>query len=549
VTALIERIDSPIDEIESDSSRRALRIFHLYRMVVAALLLVLYVADRESSLLDTLDNPLFFLQINQVYAILVLIGYALTYLDRLPITLQTHAAVFIDVIILTLIVHSTGGLASGLNVLLVPSIAAAGILLPGRLALAYAAMAFFASVASLMHDGTQLEAVELTRAGVLGSIFVIGALVMNFLAERARKSEHLANRRAQELAEMARLNETIVQRMQTGLVAVGANGEIKLMNQSAQDALSCDRVPMGKPLRAVSAPLAKHLNEWTAAPNQPGGPAEQPDAMPGVLVAYMRVGEHRHTDTIIFLERQSDAEARLQQVKLAAVGRLTAGIAHEIRNPLAAVSNAAQLLQESAVLDPGEKRVAEIIRNNARRMNRIVENILQVSRRERARPRVLLLKPFLESLSEEFHSTRPEAFSDLSFEVEPGDLQVYFDPGHLHQVVWNLCQNACRHGAPESELAEIVIRAYQVTTNSSRVLLDVLDSGPGVPEEHVQQLFEPFYTTSTKGTGLGLYLSKELCEFNRASLSYRNRPGTGACFRITFSTKESREKQWPIELH
>jgi two-component system sensor histidine kinase PilS (NtrC family) len=116
-------------------------------------------------------------------------------------------------------------------------------------------------------------------------------------------------------------------------------------------------------------------------------------------------------------------------------------------------------------------------------------------------------------------------------------------------VVWNICQNACRHGAPEGELAEIAIRAYQVTTTSSRVLLDVLDSGPGVPEEHVQQLFEPFYTTSTKGTGLGLYLSKELCEFNRASLTYRNRPGTGACFRITFSTKESREKQWPIELH
>jgi two-component system sensor histidine kinase PilS (NtrC family) len=549
VTVLIEGIHSEQEVLDTDNGRRALRVFHLYRMVVAALLLVLYVADRESTLLDTLDNPLFFLQINQVYAILVLIGYAVTYVDRLSLTLQAHAAIFIDVIVLTLIVQTTGGLASGLNVLLVPSIAAGGLLLPGRLALAYAAMAFFASVASLINDGTPLEGIELTRAGVLGSIFVIGALVMNFLAERARKSEELADQRERELAELARLNELIVQRMQTGLVAIGSEGEIKLMNQSAQDALGCGRVLMGQPLRTLSAPLAKHLNEWEASPNQPGGPAEQPEAMPGLLVAYMRVGEARHTDTVIFLERQSDAEARLQQVKLAAVGRLTAGIAHEIRNPLAAVSNAAQLLQESAALEPGEKRVAEIIRNNARRMNRIVENILQVSRRERARPRLLLLGPFLQSLSEEFHSTRPESFASLTVEVEPDDLQVYFDPGHLHQVVWNLCQNACRHGVFEGELAEIVVRAYRVTAGSSRVLLDVLDSGPGVPEDHVSQLFEPFYTTSTKGTGLGLYLSKELSEFNRASLIYRDRPGRGACFRITFSSKESRDQQWPIELH
>jgi two-component system sensor histidine kinase PilS (NtrC family) len=249
------------------------------------------------------------------------------------------------------------------------------------------------------------------------------------------------------------------------------------------------------------------------------------------------------------LEKRSDAEARLQQIKLAAVGRLTAGIAHEIRNPLAAVSNAAQLLQEATNLEPSQQRIAEIIRNNGRRMNRIVENILQVSRRDRARPRLLMIKPFLENLRDEFVSTRPLPFESLTVEVDPEDSQINFDPGHLHQVIWNLCQNACRHGATEEAAAQILIKAYREAGTQPVLILDVLDSGPGVPENQQQNLFEPFFTTSSTGTGLGLYLSKELCQFNRASLFYITRPGGGSCFRVSFSAKEPSEEPWPIQLH
>jgi two-component system sensor histidine kinase PilS (NtrC family) len=536
---------APLD----DTALRALRIFHLYRMVVAALLLILYVADTGTELIQTLEYPVLFLHVNQLYAALVLASYTLSYAPRLPVLFQSHGAVLVDVLVLTVVMQASGGLTSDLNILLVPSIAAGGLLLPGRVALAYAALAFLAQGAVLLLRESAPGAEEMTRTGVLGSVFFITAIVTSLLADRARSSESLARDRAIQLAELARLNETIVQRMQTGLLAVSADQRIKLSNRAARECLDMEGDPSGRSLAVISAPLARQLASWLHAAGGPGGPAEQLDELPGLLVAFMNVGDGPGRDSVIFLERQSDAEARLQQVKLAAVGRLTAGIAHEIRNPLAAVSNAAQLLEESAALGPAEKRVAEIIRNNARRMNRIVENILQVSRREQARPRLLQLQPFLANLTEEFISTRPEHFERIAFSVEPSNLQIYFDPGHLHQVVWNLCQNACRHGRSANAGATIDLRAYEVGGGLTRVRLDVLDAGPGVPPGQEQKLFEPFFTTSSTGTGLGLYLSKELCEFNRAALHYLRRDSGGSCFRIIFSTRDTRDQAWPIELH
>ena len=533
--------------VTEGSTRRALRVFHIYRMVVAGLLLLLYVADHETSLLDTLDNPLAFLQVVQVYAILVLMGYGVVHVSHMPLQPQIHSALLIDVVALTLIMHATGGVRIGLDVLLVPSIAAAGLLLRSRFALFYAAVGFFAITSSVLIEGFPADSALLARSGVLGGICFASAIVANFLAERARRNEALATVRARELEELNRLNETIVQRMQTGLIALDDGFRIRLINNAARQSLNIDTDYKDRPIAALNPALARHLERSAKMPDRPGGPAEEPEELPGLLVAFMRVGASERHDTIVFIERQADAEARLQQIKLAAVGRLTAGIAHEIRNPLAAVSNAAQLLEESANLDKSERRITEIIRNNARRMNRIVENILQVSRRQQARPRILQAEPFLSSLVEEFQSTRPEPFDSLECNIEPPELVVYFDPGQLHQVVWNMCQNACRHGAGVDGKAHIEIHAHALEGDVP--CLDVLDSGPGVSEDQQRKLFEPFFTTSAKGTGLGLYLSRELCEFNRAKLSYHLRPEGGSRFRITFSSKEASEKQWPIELH
>jgi len=535
--------------ITEDSTRRALRVFHIYRMVVAGLLLLLYVADHETRLLDTLENPLAFLQVVQVYAILVLLGYGAIHISHMPLQPQIHSALLIDVVALTLIMHATGGVRIGLDVLLVPSIAAAGLLLTSRFALFYAAVGFFAITSTVLVKGFPADSALLARSGVLGAICFASAIVMNFLAERARGNEALASTRARQVEELNHLNETIVQRMQTGLIALDDDLRVRLMNNAALQSLNIEGEYRNQPIATLNPALARHLERWVKTPDRPGGPAEEPDELPGLLVAFMRVGSAERRDTIVFMERQADAEARLQQIKLAAVGRLTAGIAHEIRNPLAAVSNAAQLLEESAGLDKSERRITEIIRNNARRMNRIVENILQVSRRQQARPRILQAEPFVRSLVEEFRSTRPEPFESLEFKVEPQDLVVYFDPGQLHQVVWNLCQNACRHGAKPDLPARIEIHAHALDEDGHLACLEVLDSGPGVSEEQQRKLFEPFFTTSAKGTGLGLYLSRELCEFNRAKLSYHLRSEGGSRFRITFSSKEASDKQWPIELH
>uniref|UniRef100_UPI0035630908 sensor histidine kinase n=1 Tax=Pseudomonas sp. TaxID=306 RepID=UPI0035630908 len=289
----------------------------------------------------------------------------------------------------------------------------------------------------------------------------------------------------------------------------------------------------GKILDPHCPELVKRLQQWLHNPTlRPAslqafadGPVLQPS-----FIALQR-SEERHT--LVFLDDISQIAQQAQQLKLASLGRLTAGIAHEIRNPLGAISHAAQLLQESEDLHGPDQRLAQIIQDHSRRMNLVIENVLQLSRRRQAEPQLLDLKYWLHRFASEFRSSAPPG-QTLHLETQSGTVQTRMDPHQLTQVLTNLVENALRYSAQNHPQGQVWLKLFR-DASSDLPVLEVLDDGPGVPPEQLQNIFEPFFTTENKGTGLGLYISRELCESNQARLNYKPREGGGSCFRITFA--------------
>jgi two-component system sensor histidine kinase PilS (NtrC family) len=235
---------------------------------------------------------------------------------------------------------------------------------------------------------------------------------------------------------------------------------------------------------------------------------------------------------VIFLEDMQRVQAEAQQIKLAALGRLTANIAHEVRNPLSAISYAAELMLEE-LADVKSQRMLHIVLDNSQRINRIVQDVMQINRRDRAQPEVFELDIMLLAFIDEFEKAERTETGVLS-RVGLAEAKVVFDRGHLRQVLWNLCRNALRHGSRSVGSVKL-----ELSRDAGRNVLDVLDDGPGVSADQRNKLFEPFFTTASDGTGLGLYIAKELCEANGAQLQYRSGMSqVGACFRITFANPQ-----------
>ena len=224
---------------------------------------------------------------------------------------------------------------------------------------------------------------------------------------------------------------------------------------------------------------------------------------------------------------------RVQQSKLAALGRLSASIAHEIRNPVGAMSHAGQLLAESPNVSAGDRRLTDIIRSNSERVSTIINNVLQLSRRESTEPTRLTLGDWLKEFLAEFSETMQVSLDEIGVHDASGELEVRFDPSHLHQVVWNLCDNAIKYGELRDGI-KAQIRLSRLSP-SYRPYLEVADRGSGIEPQAADRIFEPFFTGRKGGTGLGLFIARELCQLNRAVLLYEPRLGGGSIFRVVFS--------------
>ena len=469
---------------------------------------------------------------------------------------------------LSLLTYASGGSDSGLAILLIPAIAASSILLPLVSALGLAALAFllllgqwllqawptlpgpgYLTLDRLLRlwERLQSQGDDLVRLGMLGASFLIAVLLIHALAERARRSESLVQQRTQELLEMADLNQAIVQHLQSGVVVVDNFARIRLINRTARELLNHDQPAQGLPLGEVSPQLSQRLATWLSTGMNNPKPFRQDEHLPDLTPSFSHLGSQSAYDTLVFLEDSSQAAQRLQQIKLAALGRLTASIAHEIRNPLASINHAAQLLQESPTASAGDRRLGQIIHDNARRANDIITNVLDLSRREKARPEEIALGPWLEEFGRDFIRIHDERPPRVDIRIQPENLRVRFDPNHLRQVLLNLCNNAVRHGTLPDQPPRIRLNAGY-DEQRGRAYLEIIDFGHGIPEADAKNIFEPFFTTQPQGTGLGLYISREMCEANRAQLQYLRPAEGGACFRLTFVVNRSRSdiQQWKL---
>jgi two-component system, NtrC family, sensor histidine kinase PilS len=332
-----------------------------------------------------------------------------------------------------------------------------------------------------------------------------------------------------------------VQHLRESLLVVDAADRIRLINESAAEILGDNHAVPGALVGEVSPRLLYSLSTWRQRDQSDDSPSSfvAADGARVIQPHFAPLGEEPGP-TLIFLEDTSLMAERVQQGKLAALGRLSASIAHEIRNPVGAMSHAGQLLAESARIGADERRLTDIIQSNSDRVSTIINNVLQLSRREATKPTRLSLGDWLDDFVDEFSQTMQVKKAQMEIHEETEDLEVRFDPSHLHQVVWNLCDNALKYGEARDGI-NLEIKLGRLNP-SNRPYLEVSDRGPGIEPQAVDRIFEPFFTGRKGGTGLGLFIARELCQLNRAILLYESRGGDGSVFRIVFSDPQRWEE-------
>jgi two-component system, NtrC family, sensor histidine kinase PilS len=529
-----DRRKSDASEYSRARSWHLLLLFFIYRLILASLLLVLFVTEVGPMFLGH-HNPALFAMVGIAYLGLVAASGIPLYLRSSDPQKQSYMQVYVDIIAITLLMHASGGVTTGLGMLLVISIAFGSALMRGRTALVFASIASFCVLGEQIFSelNNSFLATSYTQAGMLGASFFAMAILADALSRNLRESEQLVSQRELDLANLEQLNDYIIQQLQAGIIVVDTNERIRLMNEYAWYLLGMPDAKTGQLLEQASPELSHQLADWnidhTSQPqtlNSTSGGRE-------LQARFTRLGSTHQAGTMIFIEDTATLTTRAQQMKLASLGRLTASIAHEIRNPLGAISHAQQLLGESSNLDKADRRLNQIIRTNTDRVNEIIESVMKLSRRQQSRVDSIKLKAWLESFADEFSHSHKLATQAMQITVQPESTEVQADPTQLRQLLANLCENSICHFHQEIEQLSMRINGG-VNPGSGGPFLEIIDNGPGISPEVARQIFEPFFTTRNAGTGLGLYIAKELSEANNIELEYKPTPMGGSCFRISF---------------
>ena len=509
---------------------RSIRLFNLYRLTLGILFVALANTFGGALSLGAANPPLFF-RASVIYAVLAVLSLLAIKLRRPQFNLQLAFQVGTDIACVTALSHASGGIQSSMGVLLLVSLAAAGMTSRGRITLFFAAVA---SIAMLLQHSyavlTQNAAVaQYLQVGVLSVAYFAVAWLAHTLAKHAIASEKLATVRGVDLANMAEANRLVIQDMPDGVLVVDDRGRVRQHNPSAERLLGYTFPEGGDvELKDCAPVLAERFSEWRQSMGRGHELLSLPTTHHQARARFLPVQHDGFWGAVVFVEDMQRVQAQAQQIKLAALGRLTANIAHEVRNPLSAISYATELLQEEAH-DPAQDRLFQIIMDNTARLNNIVLDVLQLNRRDRVQREHCNLAEKLTNFIQGLIHTEGVPQDVFQVEVMPACI-VYIDRGHLEQVLWNICRNALRYC--QMQAASVQLHAWCI--EDGRVVLEIANDGPAVVAEAVQQLFEPFFTTESGGTGLGLYIARELCEANGALLEYRQRVEGGACFRIEF---------------
>lgn len=516
---------------------RSLLLLNGYRLIIAGLLFSFNFF--KITFIGQVEPGKFFFLLSSFYICYSLIVFIISVNKMMTLTSQVHINALVDVITIACFTLMSGGISSGWGTLILAPIAGASLLIPGRTALlfaSYGAVAlifqeFYGDVTGIIHDTSY------SQTGLLGIALFATAFLAITLAKKVSESVALAEKRGIDLANLAQLNDHLINRIDSGIIVVDEDDSIKLINRAAISLLGIKQNPQEILLNDASKELFDIHTEWHKRGSTSNDDFYQinRNSQSSIRVRITKVGSRlEDRGSVIYLSDTSELNRQIQESKLASLGRLTASIAHEIRNPLGAISHAAQLMGESDKLTPENKRLANIIHDQSGRLNKIIESVLRLSRKDSASLEALMLKPWLEKFIKEFSEINELPGNWYDLQINHEELTVSTDANHLHQVLWNLCMNAIKYANPNNNSPIVMLVAHTNTTTHTHYL-DIIDKGPGISRSEQEKLFEPFYTTSNTGTGLGLYISRELCLSSGGDLSYITSRQGGSCFRIRFA--------------
>lgn len=516
-----------------ESAWRTLTAFAVYRLIVVLVLAIIFWSLRATPVIGGVSLVLAGTGLG-TYLVMSVVLLLATQLRRPSATIQLSAQVLVDVLMLTLVMHASGGTRSGIGMLLLVSLAAAALVSHGRLAFFHAAIA---SLAVLFEQFWQFlygdaGAADFVRSGMLAAAYFVIAGLGYTLATYARGAAQIAEKRGVDLANLAQINQLVIRDMQDGFIVVDEAGIIRQHNPQSAEIVNALKASTVRTLDQVAPQLARLLAEWRRDRARVFSIQRDAASQRDYHIRFVAIGEAEVSPTVIFLEDASRIRAQAQQMKLVALGRLTASIAHEIRNPLSSINHAAELLEEGVKRASEDARLLTIIQENAHRLDRLVEEVLYLNRRDRAHPGSIEMSTFLARFLRQFCADEkcPEDAFLVSIQSR---LVAVFDRAHLDQVLWNLLRNAARFATMQP--GSIRINVY---SKGERINIDIEDDGPGVETSALPHLFEPFFTTDSKGTGLGLYIARELADVNGATLDYLadNAVGSlGAKFRLSMN--------------
>ena len=519
--------------LSQENRWRLISFFNLYRLILGGVL-VLMASIFGKILSLSAQHQSWFFWTSAVYTVLVLVSVMAVNLRKPRFGLQLAFQVCIDIAAVSLLTYFSGGVQSNLGMLMLVSLALAGMISRGRITLLFAALA---SIAVLLEHGYEVLTADASgamffQAGILSTSYFAVAWLAHTLSKYALASENLAFLRGVDLSNMAEANRLMIQDMPDGVLVVDERGIVRQSNPGAERLLGYTFAVGGKSHLSECSPL---LEAMFAAWRQNKALGNEVLRLPGsnhpVRVRFLPVQREGFWGAVVVLEDVQRIQEQAQQVKLAALGRLTANIAHEVRNPLSSISYAAELLKEQKHYDE-QTRLFQIILDNTTRLNRIIQDVMQVNRRDRLQAETISLAACLEDVLENLCQVEQVPRAVFELRVDPAS-KARFDRGHFEQVLWNLCRNALRYSQKQTGSVRL-----RTTVEEGKAVLEVSDDGTGVPGDAVQKLFEPFFTTDDSGTGLGLYIARELCEANGAMIEYKRAPDGGACFRIQFGSND-----------
>ena len=519
---------------ERDKQWRPLHLLNLYRLFISGFFVSLIFANITLSPFGVMQPELFQL-ISFAYLTASFINGITIRWHWPALWLQTHIHIIVDLCAIILLMHASGGVKSGVGLFLLIPIASISILSMARSSLFYAALA---SILLLLEQSYLQFSYELptnyAQSGLLGAILFLTALLTNYLVSKTEESVEVAKQRKIDLDNMEQLTLFIMQRLQTAVIVVDQLGRVKLLNDTAQQLFQTSSVKKSQTsLYDYSTKLAELFQTWRQdislhMDNFHFESIKLDESTATFTPRFALLGDTVHGGTVIFIENNTELAQQAQQLKLASLGSLTASIAHELRNPLAAIRHAGELLHESPALEKTDKRLTEIIEKQSIKVNNIITTVLDISRRQQAERENFNLMNWVQEFFKEYIHLPQERFK---IKLESEELFINFDPQHLYQIFNNLIQNALRHTIEHNQQFQPII----ITIGKS--YLQIMNYGLPIAKKDLARLFEPFFTTESSGTGLGLYIAQELASCNSARLEYIE-VKDGVCFQLTFAHPE-----------